>query len=248
MNSMGHHLCTALLAGWAAIGPAAGVAVGQGQADADALYAGRERLSNAQAAAARWDVRLKENPADFEAAWKRAKAAYWIGSHLPSSDRRREYERGIEAARAAIGIHSLRPEGHFWMAADMGAMAESFGLLTGIRYKGPVKNELETVLSLAPAFDQGAADRALGRWYFRVPGLFGGSKTKSIDHLRRSLTYDPTSAASHFFLAETLQAMGKRDEARRELQQVLGAPLAPGWEPETRDFQRRARALLAERP
>ena len=32
------------------------------------------------------------------------------------------------------------------------------------------------VLKLDPAFQHGSADRALGRWYFKVPGLFGGSQ------------------------------------------------------------------------
>jgi hypothetical protein len=50
---------------------------------------------------------------------------------------------------------------HFWLAANMGTLAESFG--------------------------EGLADRALGRWYFRVPALFGGSKKKAVEHLQRAL-------------------------------------------------------------
>ena len=49
------------------------------------------------------------------------------------------------------------------------------------------------VLKLDPAFQKGSADRALGRWYYKVPGLFGGSRKKSEEHLRKSLTYDPTA-------------------------------------------------------
>ena len=84
----------------------------------------------------------------------------------------------------------------------MGTLAESYGLRQGLKYRKPVKQELETVLRLDPAFQQGSADRALGRWYFRVPGLFGGSRKQAEDHLRASLTYNPNSTASHFFLAE----------------------------------------------
>ena len=61
----------------------------------------------------------------------------------------------------------------------------------GLKYRGEIKEELETVLRLDPAFQEGSADRALGRWYFKVPGLFGGSKKKSEQHLRQSLTYNP---------------------------------------------------------
>jgi hypothetical protein len=131
------------------------------------------------------------------------------------------------------------------MAANMGALAESFGLRAGLRYRGPIREALETVLRLDPSFQQGSADRALGRWYQRVPGLFGGSKSKSVDHLRRSLTYGPQSTASHFFLAETLLDMNRRAEARQEFQQVLDAPVNPDWAPEDREFKRKAQAALA---
>jgi hypothetical protein len=101
------------------------------------------------------------------------------------------------------------------------------------------------VLKLDPAFQHGSADRALGRWYFKVPGLFGGSNRKSEEHLRKSLTYNPNSHSSHFFLAETLLDMGRRDEARAELQAVLDGPIEPDWGPEDREFKEKARKLLA---
>ena len=84
----------------------------------------------------------------------------------------------IDAARRATNLRSDRPEGYFWMAANMGALAESFGLRQGLKYRKPIKEALETVLRLDPAFQDGSADRALGRWYFKVPRLFGGSATR----------------------------------------------------------------------
>jgi tetratricopeptide (TPR) repeat protein len=212
--------------------------------DPDRLYENRAQLASALEAAAIWEERLKGGGRDFEAAWKLARACYWLGSHVPADTRRKQYERGIEAAARAVAINAGRPEGHFWMAADMGTLAESFGLRAGLRYRGVVKRELETVLAIDPSYQEGSADRALGRWYLRVPGLLGGSKKKSVEHLQRSLTYDPGSAASHFFLAETFVAMGQLEDARRELQKVLDAPVHPDWVPEVSEFKQKARALL----
>jgi len=124
-------------------------------------------------------------------------------------------------------------------------MAESFGLRQGIKYRKPVKEALETVLRIDPAFMQGSADRALGRWYFKVPGMFGGSDKQSEAHLRASLKYNPTSTASHFFLAELLLDNNRKAEARAELQTVLDAPLDPEWTPEDREFKEKARKALA---
>ena len=101
------------------------------------------------------------------------------------------------------------------------------------------------MLRLDPAFQQGSADRALGRWYFKVPRLFGGSHAKAEQHLRASLMYNPNSTASHFFLAEVLLADGRTAEARAELQKVIDAPLAAEWIPEDREFKQKAQAMLA---
>ena len=214
--------------------------------DADRLYADRVSLPSAQRAAALWDERLARDGTDFEAAWKLARACYWLGEHVPRMEQRPQYERGIEVGRLATMLRKDRPEGYFWMAANMGMLAESFGLRQGIRYRGPIKDALETVLRIDPAFQQGSADRALGRWYFKVPGLFGGSNQKSVEHLQRSLTFNPNSTASRYFLAETLIDMNRRADARVELQKVLDAPIDAEWGPEDQEFKQKARTLLAK--
>jgi tetratricopeptide (TPR) repeat protein len=191
-----------------------------------------------------WEARLARDPRDFESAWKLARGCYWLGGHVPENERRKQFERGMEAAMKAIALQPNRPEGHFWLAADMGAMAEGFGLRQGIKYRSPIKQELETVLMIDAGYLQGSADRALGRWYFRVPRLFGGSKDKSVEHLKKSLSYAPESSATHYFLAETYLEMDKKDEAKRELQTVLSVPLHPEWTPEDKEFKQKAAELL----
>jgi cytochrome c-type biogenesis protein CcmH/NrfG len=212
--------------------------------DPDALYRQRENIASAQQAEGIWAERLAKNPQDFESAWKLARARYWLGGHADDKRRKSYLEAGIAAGRAAVALAPNKPEGHFWIAANMGALAESFGLRQGLKYRGDIKNELETVLRLDAAYQQGSADRALGRWYYKVPGLFGGSDRKSEEHLRQSLTYNPNSAASLYFLAETLIELGKKDEARATLQKLLDSPVDPDWAPEDRDFKNKARLIL----
>ncbi len=209
--------------------------------DADQLYAQRETLANAVRAADLW----RASPAsDFDAAWKLARADYWIGTHAPAADRRPALERGIAAGQRAAALRPARPEGHFWAAANMGALAESFGIMQGLKYRGRIKSELETVLKIDPAWQQGSADRALGRWYAKVPGLFGGSDTEAERHYRASLTYNPDSTASLFFLSELLMDHHRQAEARTLLRKILDAPLSPDWAPEDREFKAKAAALL----
>ena len=207
--------------------------------DPDALYKDRENLTSAKKATDIWAGRLAANPRDFDSAYRLAQARYWLGTNgLPEPDRKAALEAGIAAARAAIAINANRPEGHFWLAANMGALAESFGLRQGIKYRGQIKDALLMTLKINPAFLDGSADRALGRWYFKVPGLFGGSNKESEAHLRKSLSYNPNS------LAETLEDLGRKDDARKEAQAAIDAPVDPNWTPEDRRFKEQARRLL----
>ncbi len=213
--------------------------------DPDALYRDREQLNSAQQATEIWAARLAANPMDFTSAYRLAQARYWLGTNgLPEAQRKAALEAGIAAARAAMAIDQGRPEGHFWLAANMGALAESFGLRQGIKYRGQIRDALERTLAIDPAFLQGSADRALGRWYFKVPGLFGGSNQKSEAHLRKALTYNPQSVISYIFLGDTLADMGRKDDARRAYQAAIDAPLDPDWTPEDRRFKAQARQLL----
>jgi tetratricopeptide (TPR) repeat protein len=212
--------------------------------EADALFAGRENLSKAIATADFWAKRLAADPKDFEAGWKLARVCYWLGDHVPAAERRTRFEQGIEAGRQAAAAQPDRPEGYFWQAANMGSMAEGFGMRAGLRYRGPIKAALEKALAIDPSYLNGSPDRALGRWYARVPGLFGGSDTKAVEHLQRSLTYAPQSVASRFFLAETYEDMGRKDDARREFQAVVDAPFHPDWVPEEKEYKEKARASL----
>jgi tetratricopeptide (TPR) repeat protein len=227
---------------------------------ADALYRDRANIASARKAADMWAAEMSRSSSpekthrgerapgeNVDAAWKLARVDYWLGGHAPESERRKFLENGIEAARRAVALQPNRPEGHFWLAADMGTLAESFGLRQGLKYRKAIKEELETTLRLDPAFMEGSADRALGRYYFKVPGLFGGSNKEAEAHLRASLKYNPNSTASHFFLAEVLLDSGRKEEGRAELQRVLDAPPDSDWTPEDNEFKEQARARLAKR-
>jgi len=241
---------TLLIAVWlvgSVVGAAAqGIPAANTAEEADALFAGREDLSKALSAADFWSKRLAGNPNDFEAGWKLARVCYWLGDHVPAAERRGRFEQGIEGGRKAAVAQPNRPEGHFWMAANMGSMAEGFGMRAGLRYRGPIKASLEKALAIDPSYLNGSPDRALGRWYARVPGLFGGSDSKAVEHLQRSLTYAPRSIASRYFLAETYLDMNRGADAKREFQAVIDTPFHPDWVPEEREFKEKAKAQLSK--
>jgi hypothetical protein len=217
-----------------------------GRDDPDRLYADRTNLASARRAADLWSAALRRDARDVAAAWKLSRADYWLGGHAPEPERRQFLDAGVEAGRTAVALAPNRPEGHFWLAANMGAIAESYGLRAGLKYRKPVKEELDTLLRLDPSFMQGSADRVLGRWYFKVPTFLGGSRKLAEEHLRASLKYNPNSTVSHVFLAELLIADRREADARAELESALAAPFDPEWDPENQEYKQKATALLAK--
>jgi tetratricopeptide (TPR) repeat protein len=237
-------LCPARPALAATAGQAApSTAAAPGSPDPDALYRQRQNLDAARQAVTIWASRAAGGK-DFESAWKLARSCYWIGTHGVDAERRAALEQGVKAGEQAAALEPKKPDGHFWMAANMGALAESYGLRQGLKYRGRIKEALETVLKIDPAWQQGSADRALGRWYFKVPGLFGGSDAMAEEHLRKALAYNPQSTATLYFLAEVLVDRNRKDEARTMLERALAAAIDPEWAAEDADFQRQAREML----
>src|SRR5437899_2331892 len=80
----------------------------------DVLYADRANIASARQAVDLWAAELARNPQAFDAAWKLARADYWLGGHAPEAERRRFLEQGIDAGRKAAALQPTRPEGHFW--------------------------------------------------------------------------------------------------------------------------------------
>jgi hypothetical protein len=210
-------------------------------ADPDELYRQREDLSSAVRAADLWAQRAS---IDVEAAWKLARACYWLGTHQADQNGRRALERGMRAGESAIRLASNRAEGHFWLAANMGRLAESFGIVQALKYRGRIKEELERVLVIDPTWQGGSADAALGQWYATVPRLFGGSRPRAEHHLRLALSHDANNTSALSFLGEMLAAEGRTDEARVLLRRVVDAPFDAEWAPEDHEFKERAVTFL----
>ena len=212
----------------------------------DQLYAARSDVRAGQRAIALWEAQLVAQPGDFEAAWKLARAYYWLGTAgAPPTERRAALEKGITRGRLATTLQPDRLEGLFRSSANMGSLAEAFCLRQGLKYRTPIRTALEQARRLDPDYLDGSPDRALGRWYAQVPSMFGGDLAKAETHLRAALARKPDSIITLVFLAEVMEERKQTAEARRLAQAALDAPIDPAWAAEDAGHRDTARQMLA---
>lgn len=225
--------------------PAASQAAGTLLAEGDALYAERADLVKAKEALEKYRAALLGGEVAFEAYWKMARVEYWIGDHETAKvDKRRAFEMGIYYSKKAVQAAPDRADGHYWLAVNYGSYGEVKGIIKSLSLLKPLKAEVARVLEIDPAYDDGGADRILGRVFYEVPGFIGGDKKKSLEHLLKSREIGPLVGITRIYLADTYLALGEVDKARAELEYVVGLEPDPKLIPETADEKILARKKL----
>ncbi len=218
-------------------------------AQGDALYDQRADLARAGEALAKYQEALAGGEDAYGAYWRLARVGYWIGDHTAKKDeKRRIFETAIYNAKKAVALAPAQPEGHYWLGVNYGVYGEAKGVLKSLSLVKPIKEEMAKVLAIDPAFEFGGADQLLGRLYYELPGLFGGSKQKSLEHLLKSKELGPRVGLTRIYLADTYLAMDQVEKARTELESVLTLEPEPKLIPETAQEKEMARKKLEDKP
>lgn len=213
-------------------------------AQADALFAQRADLEKCRQAIDTYDKVLSADPNNYEALWKLARACYWLGLNSPDDQKAAIFEKGVNAGKKAVEVNGKDPAGHYWLGVSYGKYGEAKGILKSLSLVDPTKEEMQKVIELDPNYEGGGAYRVLGRLYFKLPGLFGGSNKKAVENLQTSIKIAPERLISHVFLAEVYLDTDKKDLAHKELEFVMNSPGKKGYEPEAALEKRQAKELL----
>jgi tetratricopeptide (TPR) repeat protein len=200
----------------------------------DALYAQRHDPAQARQALARYQEALKLEPGNMAALIKNAQALYYVGDIASGSDeKQRIFKQGMEIAKKMIALQPGRVEGHYWLGVHTGSYGEARGVLKSLFLKNDIIRAMERSVAIDGTYEMGGAYCVLGRLYFKVPGLFGGSNKKSRQYLEKCRLAAPKSSVCLLFLAETYWALDEEELAVRALEELLAMEPDPDWVPET---------------
>lgn len=214
--------------------------------EADDYFAGRHNQENVRRGLASLRREVAKNPQDYEAWWRISEFTSYLARQASGAQETRLLEDAVEAGKKAVAIAPNRVEGHFWLGANYGLLAEARGMLKGLLLVDTIRHEMETVMRLDPEYEQGGGERILGRVYYRAPFFKGGDRRRSVRMLEDCLKRYPQNSHVMLFLADSYWAVGRRAEARALVQKILSLCPDPLYGPEQEDNQTEARERLAK--
>lgn len=211
---------------------------------ADALYAEREDISRVRQGLTLLRQAQIEDAGSYEVAWRLAMFDYYLGAHTTNENESYEaFREGTKAGRGAVALQPNKPEGHFWLGANLGGNARG-STLAGLTDVDDIRQEMEAVLKIDEGFQGGCAFLGLGQLYLETPRLLGGDVAKAIETLEKGKRVGPTNAMMRLRLAEAYHAAKRDSEARKELTELFALTPAAGFGPEYREAVSEGRKLL----
>ncbi|MBS3818178.1 tetratricopeptide repeat protein [bacterium] len=211
----------------------------------DELFLEIQDLSTAQKVKDKYLKALSRVENKYKVYWRMARILYYIGDHTQEKkEKKRIFEKGIYYAKKAVESDPQKPEGHYWLGVNYGLYGETKGVLKSLSLVKDIKKEMNKVIELDRSYEEGGADRVLGRLYFRLPGIAGGNNQKSLEHLRKSKELGPDDPLTRLYLAETYLALGEKEKARKELEYILSMEPDSTWVNEVNKRKQEAKELL----
>src|SRR2546426_11804707 len=212
-------------------------------AEADRLYEGRADLMKVRQAIVALRQAQAGDPANYDIAWRLAEFNYFLGSHSSDpSEKDKAFREGIEAGKLAVKLQDGKPEGHFWLGANYGGLAE-ISTLAGLTEAADNKREMATVIKLDEKYKDASAYMVLGQVYLESPRLLGGDTQKAISYLEKGLRLGPDNELMRLRLAEAYAQAHRNEDARKQIETLLAMKPAPGYEAEYNEAAEGARKL-----
>jgi tetratricopeptide (TPR) repeat protein len=201
-----------------------------------------DKLEPLQAASALLDELLKTAPQDYALRWRRARLDQVLGGvSSKESEKLALFERAIESGKAAVKLKPGAVEGHYWLGTSYGCYGEVKGMLKALSSVDDIRDEMRTVIKIDPKYDDAGAYLVLGKIDFELPGLLGGNSKRAIEEYEKGLELAPKNALMKLYLSDSYLDAGRKDDAKKLLEELIALPKDEHAARDTRRAQRDAK-------
>lgn len=211
---------------------------------ADQLYSERADLQKAREGLGLLRQARSLEPGNYEAAWRLARMNYFLGEHTTdTSERDKAFSDGEAAAKEAIKLNPNKPDGHFWLGANLGGQAEH-SALTGLAAAPDIRREMEAVIKLDETYLMGSAYMVLARVDLETPPVMGGDPKRAVELLEKGLKFGENNPLLRYYLAQAYFKTKRNEDARKQLETVINMQPDPNYVVEHNDAVSKARELM----
>jgi tetratricopeptide (TPR) repeat protein len=213
-------------------------------AEAEPLYEGREDMTKARTAVTALRQAHAADYGNYEAAWKLARAAFYVGDRTDiETERDAMFKEGTEAGKAAVQLQPNKPDGHFWLGANYGGSA-AHSTLSSLSSFQDIKGEMEAVLKLDESYQGYSAYLGLGRLYLQAPKMLGGDPAKAVEYLEKGVKLNPTNTLMRYQLAAAYEAVNRNADAKKQIETLMSTTPDPKYIAEHKQAVEDAKKLL----
>jgi tetratricopeptide (TPR) repeat protein len=213
-------------------------------AEAEPLWEGREDLAKARVAVATLRQARTADYGSYEAAWKLARACFYVGDHTDNDNERDNmFREGTEAGKSAVKLQPDKPDGHFWLGANYGGAAEH-STIANLSSFNDIKTQMEAVLKIDESYQGYSAYLGLGRLYLQAPRVLGGDTSKAIEYLEKGVKLSPNNSLMRYHLALAFESSNRDAEAKKQIEALMAITPDPEHTAEHKDAVEKGKKLL----
>lgn len=152
--------------------------------------------------------------------WKVSRCYWFLGEAAVSSiNKMKYYEQGQLYGQKAREADGNDANSHLWFALTLGSLALEKGVMKTIYQKDMIKAALEKTLLLDKKNIE--AHLGLATWYFHIPELLGGDKSKSFQFLDQAISIDRNYTMAYLIKAGFLKKTQQNQQAKQVLKALL---------------------------
>lgn len=181
---------------------------------AEQKYAARYE-SRFLAARGAWE----SNPTNSVTASNYTVACFDMADYASNSVHKAEIARqGVAAARALLFLTPQLPAGHYYLALNLGQLADATRSLGGLKLVAEMEREFHKARELDSKFDFAGPDRSLGMLYRDAPGwpISVGSRSKARVHFEKACELKPEFPENQLALLESWLKWGERKKVQEQ--------------------------------
>ncbi len=213
----------------------------------DELFTQREDTAKLREAVQMLAKVRDPNKRNYEIEWKYARDNYFLSKQIESEEEAEKLLKdGVSSGIIASRIEPDKPDGHFWYGANLGEQAKRSPVTVGLKSVDDIRDEMNKVIEIDPSYQGASAYDALAQVELST-GLIGGKPEKAVEYLEKAVEIEPNNTYIRLHLAEAYLAVGKKPEAKKQLDYLLQMKPKEGYEVEYKETVTDAKNLLERR-